>query len=870
MRAYYRPVKLVSIVILSIIFFAGLLSQLNKTAQAATAAELDVCATCTYTTIQTAVAAANSGDTIRVAQGTYQDTVVATGLLTTTVLITKDLTLLGGFSPDFQTQDPSAYETIIDGQNIAKGIYIFGADAHIEGFTVINGLSHGIFVRVDFDDNLGTATIVKNQIHHNSGSGIVFYRAAGEVLSNTLYYNLWEGIALSEATATIVSNTVSHNNLSGIWAGDSSTTTISGNQIMSNTSESGAGITLDSSTQFTVTSNVINGNQALSWSGGGIAINGGATGMIAYNEIAGNETADHGGGISTYQNGELTISHNNIHQNTAQYGGGGIHVNAEGDTTPLTIEYNTFYTNTAEYGAGLHVINTNGPVQIVSNDIRFNQVTGEDYQSGGIHVDNTGGMVTVANNVVAHNDNRGVKGVNYIEIELINNTIVGNGSQAIEMHAWPVVSTVPLTATIINNIIADHPECAFSGFNNAVYAVHNNDVVGHDPDDCGAEIVSQSDNINADPQFVNPSAGNYQLQVGSPALDSGMSGPNIPAVDIHGTNRPQGSGVDMGAFEAVFQQVFLPMVIKPSIVPPNNFIVENRTLGQSYSSFGGDVHTWLSATDGWGFAPQDPTDVTFFRWNGTKWNSFQTLPSGGQYCYGADLQMLSATDGWALTQRDCTYGPSTFFHWNGSQWSEVQSGIDAGIWAMDFRSANDGWAVGYASGCCGAKFFHWDGVSWTEKTYLVSQWPNTDIALVGNNDGWAVGATIARQSGDSWVVYGSPVAESLRAISMVTANDGWIVGEAGTILHWDGAAWTPVSSPTTEELWDIEMLQDNHGWAVGDNGVILRWNGVAWSLVTSPVSSDFRDLDMVAINEGWIPYRISETSTYGVLHITTP
>jgi len=867
MKTFHRTIRIITVVVFGAAFFIALLAQLNRPVQAAPIAEIDVCATCTYTTIQTAVSAANPGDTIRVAQGTYQDTITATGLLTTTVLITKDLTLVGGYSPDFQAQDPDLYETIVDGQNIAKGFYVSGSFAHIEGFTVINGYTQGILVRESIVNNASAgATLVNNYIHDNM-SGVVVVLADVMIDSSTIAANSENGITIIDAVADIMSNSITENN-GGIYA-TRSNVTIEGNQILSNTTaEYGGGIALDSSTQFTVTHNIIRDNQATLYNGGGIATGweAGSTGIISYNEIVGNRSTDHGGGIIIYESAEVTISHNDIQLNTTQWGGGGIHV--RGGSAPVTITNNTLYTNTAEYGAAILIVDTNNEMLISQNDIRFNKITGEDYQPGGIHVDNMGGMVSIINNVLAHNDNRGVKGVNYTEIEMINNTLVDNGTIAVEMHAWPDAAATPMTTTVVNNIIDSHTDCAFFGFNNAVFAVHHNDVVGHDLDDCGATIVSQSENINADPMFVDAGTGNYQLQFGSPAVDSGFAGPGAPNVDIEGVSRPQGSGVDMGAYEAVLNQIFLPMITKPIAVPSNNFMIEDQPFGQGYGAYSGDIHAWVSDTDGWGFAPQDPDNVTFFRWDGTEWNSFQTLPSGGWYFLGTDLKMLSATEGWAVAPRT-GQGPPTFFHWNGTQWTEEAS-TEAGIIAMDFRSSNDGWGVGYWPGCCGAKFYHWDGLSWTEKAYLVSNWPLSDIALLSNGDGWAVGTTIARQSGDSWVVYGSPVSGSLNAISMVTPDDGWIVGEAGKILHWNGTAWTAVASPTTEELWQIEMLQSNHGWAVGDNGTILRWNGTAWSVIASPVNVGFRELDMVDINEGWIPYYDNATSTYGVLHITTP
>ncbi|MFH1740497.1 MAG: right-handed parallel beta-helix repeat-containing protein [bacterium] len=57
-------------------------------------------------------------------------------------------------------------------------------------------------------------------------------------------------------------------------------------------------------------------------------------------------------------------------------------------------------------------------------------------------------------------------------------------------------------------------------------------------------------NIVADPMFVDPENGDYRLQRGSPAVDSGS--PVITVTDdFDGTVRPQGNGFDMGAYEFV-------------------------------------------------------------------------------------------------------------------------------------------------------------------------------------------------------------------------------------------------------------------------------------------------------------------------------
>jgi hypothetical protein len=53
---------------------------------------------------------------------------------------------------------------------------------------------------------------------------------------------------------------------------------------------------------------------------------------------------------------------------------------------------------------------------------------------------------------------------------------------------------------------------------------------------------------NTDPKFVNPSALDFRLQAGSPAIDAGLA-LSIVLSDFFGTLRPQGAGWDIGAYE---------------------------------------------------------------------------------------------------------------------------------------------------------------------------------------------------------------------------------------------------------------------------------------------------------------------------------
>jgi predicted secreted protein with PEFG-CTERM motif len=63
---------------------------------------------------------------------------------------------------------------------------------------------------------------------------------------------------------------------------------------------------------------------------------------------------------------------------------------------------------------------------------------------------------------------------------------------------------------------------------------------------------------------------------------------------------------------------------------------------------------------------------------------------------------------------------------------------------------------------------------------------------------------------------------------MVSADDGWAVGDYGTVIRWNGTAWSYVASPTTLPLYSVYMVSADDGWAVGYGGTIIRWNGTAW------------------------------------------
>ena len=184
--------------------------------------------------------------------------------------------------------------------------------------------------------------------------------------------------------------------------------------------------------------------------------------------------------------------------------------------------------------------------------------------------------------------------------------------------------------------------------------------------------------------------------------------------------------------------------------------------------------------------------------------------------------MVSATDGWIV-------GEDIILHWNGQTWSALESSTKMSAhvdgmnttsaksspdairvptfteynYAFDMVSTTDGWIVGgHDWGYEGWWFLrrHWDGVSWSlEEDW---GWPLRAVTMVSATDGWAVG-------GGTW-----------RDPKWGCTYSGW------EFMRWDGVNWTDVNNPSGGQLNAVAMVSATDGWAVG-NGAILRYTGVA-------------------------------------------
>ncbi|MGC9358437.1 MAG: right-handed parallel beta-helix repeat-containing protein [Anaerolineae bacterium] len=264
----------------------------------AASAELRVCSSgCTYTSIQAAVDAANYGDVIKVAEGTYTDLHVRSGL-TQVIYITQALTLRGGYTiTNWTTPHPDTQPTMLDAQGRGRVICISTAPhvpIEITGFRITGGDAAGLG-----GDPWGG----------DAGGGVYVNGSQTTLNGNYIYGN-------------------AAYNGGGLFANHR--ITLTGNVLMSNTAGSGGALYFADFDVANLDGNLIISNTATLGDGGGIMANNGDV-ILTNNVVADNRLTNaprRGAGLYVYGT-TLRMLHTTIARN----GGGdgsGLYVNDPG------------------------------------------------------------------------------------------------------------------------------------------------------------------------------------------------------------------------------------------------------------------------------------------------------------------------------------------------------------------------------------------------------------------------------------------------------------------------------------------------------------------------------------------------------------
>jgi hypothetical protein len=242
-------------------------------------------------TIGHAIALASSGDTIKVAAGTYSENLT----------IAINLIIKGA--------DPRT--TIIDGGKRGPVLSITAGTVTFSDLTIQNGLG-GDGGGIYFNSVDGNLTIIRSTISGNSGSGIF----------DSEYGNM-----------TITDSTISGNSTGasggGVFASAQNFVTITNSTLSGNSASNGGGIWVNNGI-ITVANSTISGNSATTNGGG---INNEAVVVVTNSTITGNNAGSKGGGIFSPTYSTLTVASSTLSGNGAGSGGGAIFFQPGGTAT---------------------------------------------------------------------------------------------------------------------------------------------------------------------------------------------------------------------------------------------------------------------------------------------------------------------------------------------------------------------------------------------------------------------------------------------------------------------------------------------------------------------------------------------------------
>ncbi len=429
----------------------------------------DPCATIGYALTQ-----AGNGDEIRVAEGTY----------TETLDIGITVTLKGGYAVSGTLWLPRTGTTIIDANGANDSVINITPDTSVmvEGFTLQGANRTNSGYGGGFLINGATVVISDTLIQNNSATGSL----GGETFGGGGLYFEGNNVNISLINSTLLTNT----------AGDA-----------------GGGAILGSNGTLLLDNVEVHGNTS-PIGGGGLLLGPGATVTITDSHIISNTSGAAGGGISL-EYGALHIYNSEIISNTANgpsdVNGGGVAVN-HGD---LDIEGTLFRGNRAiasDFSAANAIVANTSAITLTNTVIVDNRVGNSAISLFGLT------NFDFTNVLIAGNEGDGVSSdEGPVSGRMMNVTIADNTGSG--------VALTPGTVNVFNSVLwgndANDNGCTGCAF---TYS------------DIGTGDATGAHNISQDPQFVDAAGGDYHLGVGSPCTDKGTP-VGAPLTDIEGTPR---------------------------------------------------------------------------------------------------------------------------------------------------------------------------------------------------------------------------------------------------------------------------------------------------------------------------------------------
>ncbi len=320
----------------------------------------------------------------------------------------------------------------------------------------------------------------------------------------------------------------------------------------------GGGISGWANSYLTLNDCVISDNHAGN-SGGGLHADN--SNLMTINSVFSNNTSgDNGGGLALWSSSSnsIALDYCIIKNNSANDAGGGIYIEGSSDIIISNCRLNN---NNSQWGAGIFDNGSGAHMYVDYVSVTDNIASGE---AGGMFLIGTSGIfynLTIVNNTSSSGG--GFKLGASCNIDLVNSVTWFNNPESIMFDPEGYPSTITINYSNIQG--------GLSNINNA-----NN-----------STIYWGLGNISGDPLFIDYGTADYNLQIGSPCIDSGH-----PDLDGDGYNwevdpddqDPDGTRMDMGAYY-YSQDSTGYHITTASINPgPNSWLAQADTIWIDFSN----------------------------------------------------------------------------------------------------------------------------------------------------------------------------------------------------------------------------------------------------------------------------------------------
>ncbi len=283
-----------------------------------------------------------------------------------------------------------------------------------------------------------------------------------------------------------------------------------------------------------------------------------------------------GGGIGSSQADYITFENNIVYTNAkyGAFGGSGISNLSARDIDNNTTDYKMIVRNNIVYDNEMFVPWYGYNCEITDG----NGIIFDSFNNTGIGQPRYEGKSLCENNVTYSNGARGIHVFQSRNVTIINNTCYQNCKTS-------AISDGDMTVRKVNNIKV---------YNNIIYARSDKPITSKQLDTAlsvgnnlyfggngtTSNTFGGTNNVTADPKFMNAANNDFTLLATSPAINAGTNTAGLySTTDILGVSRPYSTKPDIGAYEST-----IPLPI--TLVLFKGFLADNKTVLQ-----------WLTASE---------------------------------------------------------------------------------------------------------------------------------------------------------------------------------------------------------------------------------------------------------------------------------